>query len=419
MQDYGGLTVGQNRMQVEDICSYDVQNRNKSIFENEDCPGILKDDIKSIINREGFVKYDVKINKISMNGSNYIAQLYDVNIVGTTLLKGEKEINLFIKQMFQSESKLFDISNLFRSEQFFYKEISQVYNELQEEAKIVLDERLNLVKSYDSNPGSIIMDNLCKKGYKVYPRLDVVTLEFANLAVKNLAKFHALSFVAEDRRPEFFDKKIKTLKCPLNFGDEWHKFKESMSSMVIDYLEESVQDRVKDTILKKLNKYPQYFEKADVMCLYHGDYRVMNIMIKEDNEKITDMIPLDYQGINYGTPMMDLIYFIFTATDKKFRKSHMENLKNLYFETLKSFLKYFDIEVEDVFPRKTFERMYEEAMDYGLIVIVLLAPIILADENDAPDLEKQALETARFKVDDVYKDRLRDVCEDFIEWGYL
>ncbi|KAJ0178075.1 hypothetical protein K1T71_005898 [Dendrolimus kikuchii] len=408
-------------MQVEEVCQYNVQNNKLHSVEKDDYPADLKDDIKIIAKSEGFVKYNVKVKKLPVDGGNYMAELYEIDISGITT-EGEKEINIFAKQINLGSGTLesvVNISELFKLEKFAYKELYQVFNEIQENAKVPADERYRMVKCYDSNPGAILMANLRKQGYKTYSRIDVVSLDFAEKAIKNLAKFHALSFAMENIKPDFFDCKIKTLNCPLSFGEELRSLQKSLFSIAMSNLDYDLRNRVKDNIFNKLCKYRDYFEKPEISWLCHGDYRVMNMMIRDVDGKIEDLIALDYQIINYGNPLKDLIYFIFTATDRKFRKSHLSYLKDTYYKQLEYFLKYFDLDVDHSLPREKFERIYEETLDYGLIIMITIAPFMFADEGDVPDVANVSMSSLDFKVDDAYKNYLRDIVEDFIDWGYL
>lgn len=138
----------------------------------------------------------------------------------------------------------------------------------------------------------------------------------------------------------------------------------------------------------------------------------------QDGE-ITEVMPVDYQIIHYGCPTNDIFYFIFGATDQQFRKDHFEHIKNMYHETLKKFLTYFDMDVEDYFPKKIFEKLCRERIEYGLMTAISFLPIILASEDQIPDFSKDCPATVEFKADKRIKHRLEGVVDDFVQWGFL
>ncbi|CAH2039242.1 unnamed protein product, partial [Iphiclides podalirius] len=142
-----------------------------------------------------------------------------------------------------------------------------------------------------------------------------------------------------------------------------------------------------------------------------------NILMKIEDGEITHVIPVDYQLMYYGSPIVDFIYFIFGATDREFRKNHLEYLKEMYFSEMENYLKYFEIDIESVYPRKEFEKDYFQCLDYGLSFGLFLMPFIFTLEDNVPDFDKDDILDIEVKVDHRYLDRLTGIIEDMIEWG--
>lgn len=142
------------------------------------------------------------------------------------------------------------------------------------------------------------------------------------------------------------------------------------------------------------------------------------VFISQEGE-ITEVVPVDYQIILYGSPIIDFLYFIFGATDREFRKNHMDHLKDLYHNTMKNYLSYFDMDVNEMYPRKTFDDNFNECFDFGLLTLLFLGPFFFADENEVPDLSKDDLSKQSVSVDLKFRDRLQEVVEEMIENGRL
>lgn len=128
---------------------------------------------------------------------------------------------------------------------------------------------------------------------------------------------------------------------------------------------------------------------------------------------------MDYQLLYYGSPITDFIYLIFSATDREFRRNHLDDLKDMYFNTMGNYLKYFEIDVETVYPRKEFERDYFECVDYGLQVALFMMPFFFALEDDVPDFNKDDVMELDIKVNHKYLDRLKEVVDEMVELGKL
>lgn len=128
------------------------------------------------------------------------------------------------------------------------------------------------------------------------------------------------------------------------------------------------------------------------------------------------MIALDYQQIYYGCPVIDLIYFLYAASDRDFRKQHSYYLRDVYFNTLTSFLNYFDIDL--VFSREDFEKCFEDSLDYALMYTLYMLPMFFIKEN-VPDLAKDELLEMSIQVDERFYDRMQGIVDEFIELGIL
>lgn len=132
-----------------------------------------------------------------------------------------------------------------------------------------------------------------------------------------------------------------------------------------------------------------------------------------------EVVLIDYQFLYYGSPVNDFIYFIFSGTDKEFRRKHLTYLKDHYYNTMDAFMKHFDVHVEEVFPKAEYERQFKENLDYGLVQSIYMLPMLLAEEEDVVDLEDTKVTDVKCCVNDKVKVRMQEVVDDFIEWGYL
>ncbi|CAK1585895.1 unnamed protein product [Parnassius mnemosyne] len=408
-------------MHPEDKCC--EFNKQKKVCSNrEKLPANLLKALNRIAQKEGYLSHEIFNRTISTEGGNYLAVLYEVDIKGKTC-EGEKETNIFIKYIISDEHmNIVDISELYFKELFFYRDMSEIFTELQIEAGVPLEERYKVVKSYsESSTEAIILQNVAKEGFATFYRMDVMPLKFAEMAVQQLARFHGLSFVTQQKRPEYFERKIKTLKQSFQLNDNFKAFCRNMFNYSVEGLDVEVRNKLEQALPELLENYIKYLngDKMKVKCLCHGDYRMNNILMKIKEGEVTEVIPVDYQLLNYGTPITDFIYFVFGATDKEFRRNHLKHLKDMYFETMDNFLKYFEIDIDSVYPRKEFERDYVECLDYGLQVVLFIIPFVFTLESDVPDLSKTEITDVKLNLDHRYYERLQGVVDDMTEYGKL
>lgn len=249
---------------------------------NSDFPITLDEIIKQIIINQDFVKYEIEKRCISLNGNNYLSNLYEIDVNGSTK-ETDKELNIFVKQIIKLELfVLISVPNLFKSELFVYKELAKVFETLQEEARVPHKIRYKMAIFFqESNSEAIVMENLTKRGFTTCFRMDVMSINFAKKSVEQLAKFHALSFVLREKRSLYFETNIKSIKHPHIFNNEWKDLVKNSREVALSHVEEEFKVELQKAFQNFLEKYPKYCEDTTIKaCLCHGDYKQNNIMVK-------------------------------------------------------------------------------------------------------------------------------------------
>ncbi|XP_022830282.1 uncharacterized protein LOC111359075 isoform X2 [Spodoptera litura] len=378
--------------------------------------------IRNIADNNGFLKYSIEKKEFCTNGGNYLGLLYEVDVNGHTK-EGKKELNIFVKSILTGncDLEILSVHDVYKTEMFAYKVLLKIFDELQEEANVPEKERYKMVKSYEESDAEvIIMENVAKKGFSTGHRMDVPSLQFAEKAIAELAKFHAFAFVLKVKRPDFFEEQIKTRKAPYNAGEQWQGLAQNMIKTVMDNIDDGVKEQVEKFCENIVERFTSFYEDESIRrCLCHGDYRPNNILTKTVDGEITELIPVDYQLMNYGCPIIDFLYFIMFCTDKPFRKAHLMHLKDVYHMTMTRFLKYFDLDIDNFYSRDDFEKDYEGRLGYGLVFSLLFLPFMFATEDDVPDLSKDDMANLSINVDDRYKNRIQGIVDDYIEWGII
>ncbi|XP_028175300.1 uncharacterized protein LOC114363701 [Ostrinia furnacalis] len=376
----------------------------------------LQEMIETIIKNENFIHHHIHIKPIKVKNS-YVGVYRQINIRGENKT-GKKELHLFTKTMPHKDyvetkgfDEMFSITYAYSKEAFMYSEFSKTINELQEEVNIPVRERYTLAKSYASTDSdTIIFENLTTKGFEMYPPQEVITLKFAELAIKSLAKFHSFAFILKEKRIKFFEDLVKIMKQPFFYDTKsYNKVLETKSQIGINCLNPELTKRMQEYVLTTFDKYVKYIQDPkDTWTLVHGDYKTSNIMVQLKDGDVFNVMPVDYQLSFYGCPIFDLMLFMFSCTDQEFRKNHIEYLKNLYHISMQQFLSLFNMDVEDYYPRAEFERIYKERFDLGLTLALFMLPIQFNEDDASTSNQNHVL-----------CERIRGVVDDYIQWGYL
>ncbi|GBP42886.1 hypothetical protein EVAR_87265_1 [Eumeta japonica] len=378
-----------------------------------------------VIEDHDFKNYTVNKKSMMIRGEGFMGRLYEIKVKEVA---GEEklEMNFFVKCIYPGvDVVLFPVRGVFMREIFVYEELSKVYESLQTDAGVPLEDRYDFVKCFGvcKNEGSeaLILENMTAKGYKTYNKNDSISLEFARLCMIRLAKFHALSYALETLRPEYFRTKVEPLATQYQFDDNWTRYVWNTAQATLDVFEptDPRHQKIRDFVDKTIQKFPVYFARADRSVLCHGDYRPSNVLMKEKDGGLSGVMPVDYQIVQMCTPIIDLVYFFFAGTDRAFRNAHMNDLKKLYRETMCTFLKRFDIDLEEVSPTAEFEQDYKDKLDYGLMIGLVFLPYILVPAELAPDLSSAPVTEIRIRGGSLFQQRITEIVDDFELWGYL
>lgn len=73
-----------------------------------------------------------------------------------------------------------------------------------------------------------------------------------------------------------------------------------------------------------------------------------------------EVIPVDYQTLRGGCPVVDLLYFIFTGTDKQFRANYYEKLVDHYYSELRAAIIRLGLNPDEKYSREDFDAELKE-----------------------------------------------------------
>jgi UDP-2,3-diacylglucosamine pyrophosphatase LpxH len=244
---------------------------------------------------------------------------------------------------------------------------------------------LNLPKIYYTSineEGSkyiIIMEDLNEKGYIKVNNEKPFDMKIFKLIVEYFSKLQA-NFWGKKKLKSIewiknsnFGEYMKTFTT-LNFDKKKKFFIENNKNLLNNDTTEIIKNIKIEQLFELINPYNKRNENN--ITLLHGDPQCNNLLI---NEKKESMVMIDWQYINIGLGLKDVILFIGIMLDENNIKTEdIIQLKNLYFDSL----------VKNGV--KTYEReRYDE--DWKNLTILCLCNIISAsaEENIGDDIEKK------------------------------
>jgi serine/threonine protein kinase len=256
--------------------------------------------------------YDAVYNEIDKNKS----------FLGIKILDKKQKVENYIVKFSKSNRKFllnaydYTLQKQINRENLFFKTF---YNN-QFPLKIPI-----FIKCFENNilwKSCLVTEKIDKK-YKHVPFTYKSTIEEAKFCIKELAKLHS----------QFNNTKISWLQNDKN--------SDILSGI---YLYQYKYDL---RFIKLINILSNYLNTLS-QTIIHGDYRVGNILFNKNNEdnKIIDVVVLDWQTIMMNNGIYDLVYFLCMSLDTTEREENEKDLILYYLEHLEYEIKdYQDIYV--------------------------------------------------------------------------
>lgn len=268
-----------------------------------DLPNYLEPMLNRIAEKEGFTDFTTKIGSGSNIGDNFMGELLSAAIVGKRKIENnnetESKLNLLCKLVPSNAErrKEFKSELFFTREAHFYNNVAPDFLRFQEEKGLTKDEQFTAFpKCYEAvcDPENdvfvIIMQDLRPEGFDMWPKQKATPVENSKLVMRELAKFHAISFAFKDQRPEHFKKHAELVDITQGFleAETFQNMFFQCYKRAIDALrDETHKDIIRD-IQKNLVRYFDSGFNATIQdgnsVITHGDCWNNNILYRKSKD---------------------------------------------------------------------------------------------------------------------------------------
>lgn len=412
-------------------------------------PELNKQDLESLLRPhfgKDLVVESFTSKSLTKPGENYGSTMLaiDVNILQGKENTSSRKLSLVAKLVPPNEFlwKLFDSPNTFCKEITCYTLVREEYDKLQQEKHVPKEKFLDIFpKCYGARTSlapeignkadknaAIILENLKVKNYRVGDQKVGFDLKHTQLFVAKLARFHALAVALKLLKPQVFkDTVLKACKPhDRNFN------KEEMKANTLKLLELAREIPDCEIYLDKIRKASELSNeilldssllppKEPYATIQHTDLWVNNMMFRyaSPNDNIPlDVKFLDFQGVEYTSPVKDLLFFLYTSTAEGVRANNYDDLIRLYYDNFTDCLKDVGCETSPF----TFQSFLDEIEAFAPTeftrILFMLTPIC-GDQTEVPELADVNLDSLYRKPNDVYKQKGREFITDFVKRGWL
>lgn len=139
---------------------------------------------------------------------------------------------------------------------------------------------------------------------------------------------------------------------------------------------------------------------------------------------------MDWQLAHYSSPVLDVLYNIFTSTTKEFRDQHYDTLLNTYYSSLCEMIRKLGSDPNKLYTFQDFTRQMAKFSEYALLYAPIILSIRMTQEKDVANLDEYAEQRESgkdvdlfYQFDDktqaIYSRLINDAVADLVNYGYI
>ncbi|XP_053679605.1 uncharacterized protein LOC128730559 [Anopheles nili] len=422
-----------------------ISSAKSSLAFIESLPNIVQTALNQVAQDEGFTngRYTINVEDGTIKGDGFIAEM-----IRASLSEGDRRNAYLCKipSMNEARRQQDGTMEIFEREITMYNEILPAMFTYQEKKGIGrVDGFFNIPKCYyarfeqQTQEAIIVMEDLRSLDYRMYCKQTPVDFQHAQLLMEHVGRYHAVSLAMKRDQPEEFERfKIENpLKNTLRTPEA--PFLMVLRKTAADALEtlephEAIErtkmQQMIDNMMEEFVRFDDISLVEPFGVLRHGDCWINNMLYRYKDDAPENIILLDWQVSCYGSPVLDLVYFIFCCTDEEFRRLHYVEMLDIYHNSLSALLKLLGHDPQQVFPRSALDLQLQLFGRFGLMLAVLLVPLQCTASEDLPDLDDtaetfrdtQTFDAAVFTKNAnqiAFRKRMSGVIRDTIRYGYM
>lgn len=439
-------------------------------------PDYLVKLIEEIAKNEQFTEFKIESKAGSSHGDNFLGIMTAVTLSGTRNKNGTiqaDELHLLCKSPPTNaiRQKNFETAAVFEREIYIYSKLLPAFERFQREKGLSMaDSFVSYPKVFaceaDKATGTyiLIMEDVRPKNFEMYPREQPIDLDHQLFVMRELGKFHAVSFAMKDQRPDEFNefKQVKDLLVGTLFKTTIKSFVKKTIERAINALERPEHKQIMQHFLKTYIQRIDHI-KNDEHCdefgvITHGDCWINNFLFQYSNDAVSVKFEIwllrfnifdwenfrslllqpkqlkaiclvDWQLTHYCPPVFDLLYNIFSSTDKEFRDRHYEHLLKAYHQSLSDTIRRLGSDPKQ-YTYEDLQKQMQKYSDFALTLAPMIISIRVARAKDVSNLDdyaqllEQGVEAdvlGQFDEDTQkeYSRQINGLLTDLVNYGYV
>ncbi|XP_051167380.1 uncharacterized protein LOC127285418 [Leptopilina boulardi] len=366
-------------------------------------------------NDDSIQVHDIFTKAATDKGDNYTSQMIRVTVelsrkVGSRNVTEKKSLIIKIVPAEEKTREMVEKAGLFSTEMIMMTETLPKMNEILGNIKPFNAKGYYIQKT---NPTLLIFDDLAPMGFRMANRQAGLDIDHSLMALRELARFHACSIAICEKEPktkEIFNKGMFNNSHGPEMGQFFNSSVKSLAKEVANWSE--FDPEISGKLLKlgevayKKGIEASQLKKDEFHVINHGDFWVNNMLFRYDNHgKVIDHIFVDFQLCVYGSPAIDLHYFLNTSVSYEVYEDSMELLLKEYINSLSNWMHLSGCKKEPL-SLDALKKMLKEREMFGLIASLTVLPIVLVNKDDAKSFDEMLDANGEFQDSGYYSGKM-------------
>ncbi|GJQ78457.1 hypothetical protein Trydic_g11576 [Trypoxylus dichotomus] len=354
----------------------------------------LKRFVEEILATNGFpLTSKIEYGVGSEVGDGYTSKTFTVDI--TT---DGKSLHLFLKTpLGLSWHENLPMHKLFQNESYFYSTLYPAYQAFLKEKRIT-DGFQNVPKCYAVRGDFLALENLKRKGYRLFAKGKTMNDDHILLAMRSFAKFHAISFALKDQRKDLYETLKQNLQPSMGDLSATAGFHKMIVLAIQEFLKtldpvddkelSDAGDNAVATMTDILLTVDQHANEYSIIT--QGDSWCYNIMFLYDQTNLDtpiDIMQVDWQLPRHGSPAIDLCYFFYPISSEATIEKYEYYMKE-YHEELSKRIRQLGSDPETLYPLLVLKEEWKKFAKFGFAMGFFLVKSILMSKDEMPNLEE-------------------------------
>lgn len=234
-----------------------------------------------------------------------------------------------------------------------------------------------------------------------------------------MARFHALGMAIKYKKPEYF-KVLKKRSEPIEgyFPNTDNWLQKMVDKMMEDPDIAAHIDRCRTNLETMLPKFRTAVSVEPWSTIIHTDFWVNNIMFhRSEDGRVDDVKFVDFQNYRFFSPLRELVFYLFSSTNDEVQDNNIDELIDLYHETLLIVLTRMGCETQ-LFARDKFDMQLPVDAKIEFVHLCFMLKILTLDTQDTKDYEIKDVFMS-YQGNQALLRRLRKIVLYFVERNWL